>query len=111
MKFIYEGREFPQPKKTMWEEVDFVEQKTGRAMDEWSKTMSVRAAMFWAVRRVDPELLSWEEFGRLGPDDFEIIDDDEDDGTDADPPAVTPSDSPDGLDVAGEPSTTGDATT
>lgn len=94
----------------MWEEVDFVEQKTGRAMEEWSKTLAVRASMFWAVRRADPQLLSWEEFGKLSPDDFEIIDD-EDDGPDADPPAVTPSDSPDGPDVAADSSTTDDATT
>ena len=95
----------------MFEEIDFVERKTGQPMDEWTKTTTVRASMFWAVRRIDPKLMSWEEFGRLGPDDFEMIDDDEPDGPDADPPAVTPSDLPDGPVAEGEPSTTGDSTT
>jgi hypothetical protein len=110
VKFIWNGREFPADGKTMFEEIDFVERKTGQPMDEWSKTTTVRASIFWAVRRVDPELLSWEELGRLGPDGFEIIDD-APAGADAGPPAVTPSDSPDGPVAAADSSTTGEPTT
>jgi len=78
--------------KPIFAEIEFVEDQVHQQIKDWSDTRSVRAGIFWAVRRVDPALLSWEQLGQFDSDDFQIVD--EGDGADAVPPAPSPSGSP-----------------
>jgi hypothetical protein len=106
LKFLWNGQEFRLAERWTFAEIDHVERLTKLPMDDWSKTMSARANVFWSVRRVDPQLLSWEQLGELGPDEFEFVDEPED--ADADPPAPSPNDppgTPDGSSATSEPST------
>jgi hypothetical protein len=82
--------------KPMFAEIDYAERLVGEAMDEWSKTTSARVGIFWAIRRADPELLSWKQLGQLSVEDFDVLDDEVAAGPDADPPVPTPSAWPDG---------------
>lgn len=89
MKFIWNDREFTRVDKPTFGEIEHVEKLTGVEMAEWSRTLNTRAGIFWAVRRVDPELLSWDAMDDISPDDVDIIDEPSDAVVVTDPPVST----------------------
>lgn len=95
MRFRFRGAEYEAPDKFSFAEIEHVETKCGKPIDDWSSMTQMRASFYLALRRADLQAgrpigstLSWQALGELGPDDFDLIDEE--------PP---PSQEPDGQDA------------
>jgi hypothetical protein len=77
-RFKWDGVIYPEFGKPNLGEMTFAERKLGLDADDWTSTMKLMAAIFWSIRRVKPDAITWEQIEALGADELEdIILDDE----------------------------------
>lgn len=101
MRFVWQGREFPQAEKPTFAEIAHLEKLTGQALDEWTSTTRTLTTLYLSARReglrTGEPFLSWEQMQDLSPQDFDVTGEDDEPGEgDAGPPVTTGDQSPNG---------------
>jgi hypothetical protein len=80
MRIRFRGKEYEEVEKPNFAELAFIEKMFKTDIKDLYQYQNVIATFYISIKRVDPELLTWEEMLTLSDDDFEFV---------ADPPPIT----------------------
>jgi hypothetical protein len=74
MRFRFEGKEYDEVDNPVFGEIAYIERKLKQDVEDWTGTTRAFASFFISIRRTDPGLVTWDRMiNDLGPDDFEVL--------------------------------------
>jgi len=72
MYFIFRDKRYEEAEKPTFAEMTFAEGKWSASIGDWTSAQARMTTIYFAIKRADPKLLSWDALLNLGPDDFDM---------------------------------------